>query len=73
MADLLGGQVDLAFDVILTTAPYIAAGKLVPLAVTSAQRSQTLPRVPTMAEAGSTASWPRAGTACSRRAARRRR
>ena len=52
MADLLGGQVDLAFDVILTTAPYIVAGKLVPLAVTSAQRSQTLPEVPTMNEAG---------------------
>ncbi|MCW0209364.1 MAG: tripartite tricarboxylate transporter substrate binding protein [Achromobacter sp.] len=52
MADLLGGQVDLAFDVILTTAPYIAAGRLVPLAVTSADRSQTLPNVPTMAEAG---------------------
>jgi len=52
MADLLGGQVDLAFDVILTTAPYIVAGKLVPLAVTSAQRSQTLPNVPTMTEAG---------------------
>jgi tripartite-type tricarboxylate transporter receptor subunit TctC len=52
MADLLGGQVDLAFDVILTTAPYIAAGKLVPLAVTSARRSQTLPNVPTMTEAG---------------------
>ncbi len=52
MADLLGGQVDLAFDVILTTAPYIAAGKLVPLAVTSSERSPTLPDVPTMAEAG---------------------
>ena len=52
MADLLGGQVDLAFDVILTTAPYIVAGKLVPLAVTSATRSSTLPDVPTMTEAG---------------------
>lgn len=52
MADLLGGQVDLAFDVVLTTAPYIASGKLVPLAVTSAKRSQTLPNVPTMTEAG---------------------
>ncbi|MGY6269761.1 Bug family tripartite tricarboxylate transporter substrate binding protein [Achromobacter denitrificans] len=52
MADLLGGQVDLAFDVILTTAPYISAGRLVPLAVTSAERSQTLPDVPTMVEAG---------------------
>jgi tripartite-type tricarboxylate transporter receptor subunit TctC len=52
MADLLGGQVDFAFDVILTTAPYIAAGKLVPLAVTSAKRSPALPDVPTMGEAG---------------------
>lgn len=52
MADLLGGQVDFAFDVILTTAPYISAGKLVPLAVTSVKRSPALPNVPTMGEAG---------------------
>lgn len=52
MADLLGGQVKLVFDVVLTTAPYIHAGKLIALAVTSQQRSPTLPDVPTMAEAG---------------------
>lgn len=52
MVDLLGGQVKLDFDVILTTAPYIKAKKAVPLAVTSAQRSSTLPDVPTMIEAG---------------------
>ncbi|TAL91266.1 MAG: tripartite tricarboxylate transporter substrate binding protein [Candidimonas sp.] len=52
MVDLLGGQVKLDFDVILTTAPYIAAKKAIPLAVTSAQRSPTLPNVPTMIEAG---------------------
>ncbi|MGB6102837.1 MAG: tripartite tricarboxylate transporter substrate binding protein [Pusillimonas sp.] len=52
MVDLLGGQVSAAFDVILTTAPYIKDARLVPLAVTSAERSKTLPDVPTMTEAG---------------------
>ncbi|MGP1614047.1 MAG: Bug family tripartite tricarboxylate transporter substrate binding protein [Pollutimonas bauzanensis] len=52
MTDLLGGQVQIAFDVILTTTPYIEAKKLVPLAVTSAQRSLALPEVPTLDEAG---------------------
>ncbi|MBV6303777.1 tripartite tricarboxylate transporter substrate binding protein [Candidimonas humi] len=52
MADLLGGQVKMVFDVVLTTAPYIKSGKLIALAVTSKQRSPTLPDVPTMIEAG---------------------
>lgn len=52
MAALLGGQVKLVFDVVLTTAPYIKSGRLVALAVTSERRSQTLPDVPTMVEAG---------------------
>lgn len=52
MTDLLGGQVKLTFDVILTTVPYIQAKRVVPLAVTSASRSLALPDVPTMDEAG---------------------
>lgn len=50
--DLLGGQVNVMFDVLGSSLPYIQSGKLTPLAVTSAQRSPSLPKVPTMAEAG---------------------
>jgi tripartite-type tricarboxylate transporter receptor subunit TctC len=50
--DLLGGQVQVMFDILGSSLPYIQSGKLVPLAVTSAKRSPSLPNVPTMAEAG---------------------
>ncbi len=50
--DLLGGQVNVMFDILGSSLPYIQAGKLTPLAVTSAKRSPLLPNVPTMAEAG---------------------
>ncbi len=50
--DLLGGQVNVMFDILGSSLPYIQVGKLTPLAVTSARRSPTLPNVPTMAEAG---------------------
>ena len=50
--DLLGGQVNVMFDILGSSLPYIKAGKLTPLAVTSAKRSSLLPNVPTMAEAG---------------------
>jgi len=52
MQDLLAGQVDMAFDGMGTSAPQIKAGKLKPLAVTTAQRSFVDPSVPTMQEAG---------------------
>jgi tripartite-type tricarboxylate transporter receptor subunit TctC len=50
--DLLGGQVNVMFDILGSSLPYIQSGKLTPLAVTSAKRSPLLPNVPTMAEAG---------------------
>ena len=50
--DLLGGQVNVMFDVLGSSLPYIQASKLTPLAVTSIKRSAQLPNVPTMAEAG---------------------
>ena len=50
--DVVGGQVKLMFDVLGSSLPHIQAGKLVPLAVTSAQRSPALPQVPTLIEAG---------------------
>ena len=52
--DLLGGQVNVMFDVLGSSLQYIQAGKLNALAVTSAKRSPSLPNVPTMAEAGVT-------------------
>ncbi len=51
-ADLLGGQVMLAFPGIAGMLPHIRAGKLRPLGVTGSRRSAELPDVPTIAEAG---------------------
>jgi tripartite-type tricarboxylate transporter receptor subunit TctC len=47
---LLGGQVDFNIDNLATAAGNIRAGKLVALAVTTAQRSGVLPGVPALAE-----------------------
>jgi tripartite-type tricarboxylate transporter receptor subunit TctC len=52
MQDLLAGQIDMAFDGMGTSAQQIKAGKLNPLAVTTATRSPLIPNVPTMREAG---------------------
>jgi tripartite-type tricarboxylate transporter receptor subunit TctC len=52
MQDLIAGHVDLAFDGLGTSAAQIAGGRLRALAVASAQRSPTVPEVPTAAEAG---------------------
>ena len=40
------------FDVLGSSLPHIQAGKLLPLAVTSAVRSPALPQVPTLIESG---------------------
>lgn len=52
MTDLLGGQVQMMIETAPASQSHIKAGKLRPLAVTSAQRVPTLPDVPTAAEAG---------------------
>ena len=52
MVDLIAGQVDLAFDGMGTSSTQIKAGRLIPLAITSAKRNAVLPNVPTVAEAG---------------------
>lgn len=52
MNDLLGGTLDSMFGDFLVLLPQIKAGKLTPLAVTSARRHPMLPDVPTMAETG---------------------
>ena len=50
--DLLGGQITMSFDTITPVLPHIKAGKLRPLAVTTAKRSPALPVVPTLDESG---------------------
>ena len=50
--DVIGGQVPVFFGNLASTLQHMQAGKLKPLAVTSANRSAILPNVPTMAEAG---------------------
>ena len=50
--DVLGGQVPVSVSVLGEVMPYIRAGKLRGLAVSSAQRSPFLPEVPTFVEQG---------------------
>ena len=52
MADLLGGQVQLAVTSIPSAFPQISSGKVRALAVTSPERSPNMPDVPTVAESG---------------------
>ncbi len=52
LTDLLAGQVDMMFDVVVTALPHIEAQKLRPLAVTADERLDVLSAVPTMAQAG---------------------
>ena len=52
MIDLVGGQTQLMYDSILTSAPLIPSGKIRPIAVGSSKRSALLPEIPTIAEAG---------------------
>ncbi len=50
--DLLGGQIPVMFDSIPGVIQHIQAGKLRPIGVTSAKRSDALPDVPTIDESG---------------------
>ncbi len=52
LADLVGGQVDVMFTGTSSAAPYVKAGKLNALAVSSAQRQQAFPETPSVAESG---------------------
>ena len=52
LADLLGGQLSMMFDTVITSVPQIRAGKLRAFAVSSGKRASSLPDVPTMQEAG---------------------
>lgn len=50
--DLVGGQIMLMFDQVSTSAPYIKAGRLRALGVTSLKRTPLFPDVPTIDESG---------------------
>ena len=50
--DLLGGRVDLFFDLAPTARPHIEAGSVVTLATSGAKRNPNLPNVPTIIETG---------------------
>jgi tripartite-type tricarboxylate transporter receptor subunit TctC len=52
IVDVLAGQCDMVFVNIAPVLGYIRAGRVVPIAVTSAKRSVVLPDVPTVAESG---------------------
>jgi tripartite-type tricarboxylate transporter receptor subunit TctC len=50
LTDLLGGRVQVMFDATTSSLPHIRAGKLRPLAVTTATRSELLPDIPTIGD-----------------------
>jgi tripartite-type tricarboxylate transporter receptor subunit TctC len=52
VTDLIGGQVDVFFDVLPSSAPHVKAGRIRALAITDLKRSPLFPDVPTMDEAG---------------------
>ena len=52
MTDVMGGQIQMMFDIVGGAKAYLDGGKVRPLAVTSKERNPALPQVPSMAELG---------------------
>lgn len=52
LTDLVAGQIDAIFGEVSIMVPYIETGKAVALSITSPERSNLLPQVPTMREVG---------------------
>jgi tripartite-type tricarboxylate transporter receptor subunit TctC len=52
LTDAVSGQVDISFPSFVAALPFVKAGKIKALAITSLSRSPLLPEVPTIAEAG---------------------
>jgi tripartite-type tricarboxylate transporter receptor subunit TctC len=52
MTDLLGGQVDMMFEGGVSSLPHVRSGKLRALATTGRKRTEAMPQLPTMIEAG---------------------
>jgi tripartite-type tricarboxylate transporter receptor subunit TctC len=57
LVDLLSGQTQLAFDNLPASIEHIRAGKLRALAVTTTERSEALPNVPTLGEIVPSYEW----------------
>lgn len=61
IVDLLGGQIDYAFDTMTAATPFVKQGKVIAIAQTRLQRARSHPTVPTLAESGfpglDAASW----------------
>ncbi|MEO5692861.1 MAG: tripartite tricarboxylate transporter substrate binding protein [Usitatibacter sp.] len=51
MVALLGGEIEVMFDTVITALPQVKAGKINALAVTKSVRSEAAPDLPTVAEA----------------------
>ncbi|NUA32084.1 Bug family tripartite tricarboxylate transporter substrate binding protein [Cupriavidus basilensis] len=52
LTDLFGGRISMLFDTVANQVQFIASGKVKPIALTGAHRSEALPKVPTIAESG---------------------
>ena len=52
LTDLMGGRLEVIISTMASSLPHMKAGKLRPLAVTTARRSAFFPELPTMEEAG---------------------
>jgi len=52
VTDLLGGQISMIFGNLPAVLPHVNTGRINVLAIASAKRSQTMPNLPTMDEAG---------------------
>jgi tripartite-type tricarboxylate transporter receptor subunit TctC len=52
LTDLIGGQIQYAFETMTAATPHVKNGKVVPVAQTRARRSKAYPDIPTMQELG---------------------
>ena len=52
LTDLMGGQIEIGFNNVLSALPHVRSGRLRALAVTSKTRSAVLPQLPTISESG---------------------
>jgi tripartite-type tricarboxylate transporter receptor subunit TctC len=52
LTDLIGGQIQMSFNSVVPTIPYIKSGRVRALAATGSARIELLPDLPTVAEAG---------------------
>jgi tripartite-type tricarboxylate transporter receptor subunit TctC len=50
ITDMIGGRVQVMFDIVVSSLPFITAGQLRPLAVASAAPQELLPNVPTITQ-----------------------